>query len=211
MAATQDRCSAHLSIFQWVPLGRPNQGILSQRARAWTTGAYNRLIGSRGETIWVSIFWWVPLGRPNQGILPQQAQARTTGTCSRLIGICSETIWVHGRSHSRCLRSRSWRARFFLPANASLPVVPRDGLFDIVSPLLWIDGPPSLALAIPTHVTNKRRFHADPNFSKLKRWMVRKRTIMSLDWIILKKSKERASVKVAAKKSIKTPVSIVSN
>ena len=29
--------------------------------------------------------------------------------------------------------------------------------------------------------------------------------------IILKKSKERASVKVAAKKSIKTPVSIVSN
>ena len=30
------------------------------------------------------------------------------------------------------------------------------GLFDIVSPLLWMDGPPSLMLEIPTHVTNKK-------------------------------------------------------
>ena len=50
-AATQDRCSAHLSIFRWVPLGRPNQGILPQRAQARATGACSRLIGSRGETI----------------------------------------------------------------------------------------------------------------------------------------------------------------
>ena len=39
MAATQDRCSAHLSIFRWVPLGRPNQGIPPQRAQARAFGA----------------------------------------------------------------------------------------------------------------------------------------------------------------------------
>jgi hypothetical protein len=53
LAATQDQCSAHLSIFWWVPFGRPNQGILPQRAHTRATGACSRLIvvGSRGKTI----------------------------------------------------------------------------------------------------------------------------------------------------------------
>ncbi len=39
MVATQDRCSAQLSIFRWVPLGRPNQGIPPQQAQARAFGA----------------------------------------------------------------------------------------------------------------------------------------------------------------------------
>ncbi len=38
MAATQDQCSVHLSIFCWAPLGRSNQGIPPQRARARAPG-----------------------------------------------------------------------------------------------------------------------------------------------------------------------------
>jgi hypothetical protein len=38
-AATQHRCSAHLSIIQWAPFRRPKQGDQTQRARARTPGA----------------------------------------------------------------------------------------------------------------------------------------------------------------------------
>ena len=53
VAATQGRCSAHLSFFWWVPFRLPNQG--NQLQRAWTQppGACNRLVGSRGAAILV--------------------------------------------------------------------------------------------------------------------------------------------------------------
>jgi hypothetical protein len=52
-AATQDRCSAHLSIFPWAPYRRPKQGDQMQRARARTPAASIRLMGSRGGAIWI--------------------------------------------------------------------------------------------------------------------------------------------------------------
>ncbi len=51
MAATQDPRSLHLSIFCWVPLGRPNQVIPPQRAQAHVLGACNGLKRSRGAAI----------------------------------------------------------------------------------------------------------------------------------------------------------------
>ena len=50
-AATQDRCSAHLSIFPWGPSRRPKQGDQTQRAQARAPGASIRLMGSRGAAI----------------------------------------------------------------------------------------------------------------------------------------------------------------
>ena len=52
-AAIQDRCSARLAIFRWAPFRRPKQGDKTQRARAWTPAASIRLMGSRGDAIWI--------------------------------------------------------------------------------------------------------------------------------------------------------------
>ncbi len=50
-AATQDRCSARLSIFPWGPFRRPKQGDQMQRAQARAPGASIRLMGSHGAAI----------------------------------------------------------------------------------------------------------------------------------------------------------------
>ena len=67
MAATQDPRSLHLSIFCWVPLGRPNQAIPPQRARARATGACNGLKGSRGTAIRAHGGWFHGEGGRSRG------------------------------------------------------------------------------------------------------------------------------------------------
>jgi hypothetical protein len=67
IAATQDRCSVHLSIFCWVPLGRPNQAIPPQRAQARAPGACNGLTGSRGAAIRAHGGWFHGEGGRSRG------------------------------------------------------------------------------------------------------------------------------------------------
>ena len=57
ISATQDRCSVHLSIFRWVPFGRPKQGNPMQHAKTRPPAACIRLIESRGTTIQVHGGW----------------------------------------------------------------------------------------------------------------------------------------------------------